>query len=377
MSESEPVVAIWRDEWLPPSETFIRNQLMSLRHWRALAVTRRHVSSDLGMMPDYVLNVNNHIRGPIAKVWGDITHGRSLKFFLRSRNVRLLHAHFGTGGVSALWHARRTRIPLVCTFHGFDVTRLAHSKSIRNRIYRQQLKQLFGYSSALIAVSDFIGQQLVSLGAPREKITVLPIGIPIESDVRSSSETGSGIVFVGRLVEKKGVADLFDAVNLLSEPLRRTPITIVGYGPMQKKLQAHAQLLGLDCRFTGKLSSDEIAEVLSSAAIFCGPSKTADDGDAEGFGMVFLEAALQGLPVVAYRHGGVSEAVCHGVTGLLAEEGDVEELSSCIANLLENPQLAKQMGSAGRSRTQERFNVENRTMDLEMLYDHVSGLTRE
>ncbi len=110
---------------------------------------------------------------------------------------------------------------------------------------------------------------------------------------------------------------------------------------------------------------------MSEASIFVAPSKTAPDGDAEGFGMVFLEASQAGLASIAYRHGGVREAVVDGVTGLLADEGDVAQLSRKVAELLKNPERARSLGEAGRLRATNEFDIRTRTAALEGLYDEV------
>ena len=116
----------------------------------------------------------------------------------------------------------------------------------------------------------------------------------------------AGVTFVGRLVDKKGVADLLDAFALLPEPVRSTPLTIVGDGPRVRGLRQRARQVGVD--FVGRQSTRD-RPAARRHAVFCGPSQRAPDGDAESLGMVFVEAALAGLPVVTYRHGGVPEAV--------------------------------------------------------------------
>jgi glycosyltransferase involved in cell wall biosynthesis len=113
--------------------------------------------------------------------------------------------------------------------------------------------------------------------------------------------------------------------------------------------------------------------LLRAHAIFCGPSQRAANGDAEGLGMVFIEAALAGLPVVAYRHGGVVEAVDDRSTGLLAPEGDVEALSENLAALLAEPERARALGQAGARRAAELFELATQAAKLELLYDQVAA----
>jgi glycosyltransferase involved in cell wall biosynthesis len=159
---------------------------------------------------------------------------------------------------------------------------------------------------------------------------------------------------------------------MLPEPLRSVRVTIAGYGPLLHELQARADRLALNACFLGRQSSATIAGLLDEHAIFCGPSRRAENGDAESLGMVFVEAALAGLPVVSYRHGGVPEAVADRVTGLLAPEGDRAQLSRDLGSLLADPARAVAMGAAGYLRAAELFDLITRTARLEEIYDEVA-----
>ena len=91
----------------------------------------------------------------------------------------------------------------------------------------------------------------------------------------------------------------------------------------------------------------------------------------EGFGMVYLEAALASIPVNAYAYGGVQEAVAHEESGLLAREGDVEELARNLTRLLADPDEAQRMGLAGKKRAIELFSMTRCIAEIELLYDEV------
>jgi glycosyltransferase involved in cell wall biosynthesis len=198
------------------------------------------------------------------------------------------------------------------------------------------------------------------------------IGIPTIG-ARVARPKRDGIVFVGRFVEKKGVYDLLDAVSMLPPRQRNTQVVLIGDGPERDGIASRASELGLNVRFTGVLSQLEIAQELQRAAVFCGPSRTATSGDAEGFGMVFIEAALNGVPVVAYAHGGVTSAVLDGLTGLLAPEGDVDGLSARLAELLDDEALRAKLSLAGSARVVSEFDVRTQTAMLESVYDRAVG----
>ncbi len=291
---------------------------------------------------------------------------------LRRDSVDIVHAHFGTGAVTVLPAVKKRSLPLVVTFHGFDASRLLFGNDIAARRYQSDLRGVFDYASVIIAVSEYIADNVRSAGAPPAKIRVMPIGSKVVPPVSGArAEERAGILFVGRLVPKKGVDDLLDSIALIDAPLRATPVTIVGDGPERSDLERKALDLGLNVSFTGALDHEGVRRKMSEASIFVAPSKTAPDGDAEGFGMVFLEASQAGLASIAYRHGGVREAVVDGVTGLLADEGDVAQLSRKVAELLKNPERARSLGEAGRLRATNEFDIRTRTAALEGLYDEV------
>jgi glycosyltransferase involved in cell wall biosynthesis len=288
---------------------------------------------------------------------------------LEQSNVQLIHAHFGFDAILASELSRRADVPLVVSFHGYDVTGKAGS-DLRQRWYERELRGVFEQAHTLIGVSGFISAQLIALGAPAEKVVTSYIGIPVWDRPRSNA--GDGICFVGRLTENKGIADLLQAVSILPRPYRSVRVTIVGDGPMRSQLEAQAIRLGINAEFVGFQPSSEVTRILESSSIFCAPSKTAASGGREAFGMVFLEAACAGLPVISYRSGGVSEAVADGESGLLVPEGDVDALSAALADLLSNPERAVLFGQAGRDRVTSRFDIRTCTADLENIYDRAA-----
>ena len=176
------------------------------------------------------------------------------------------------------------------------------------------------------------------------------------------------LAFVGRLVPKKGASDLLEA--LAGVPRGQRPHAVfAGDGPQRAQLQRTAAELGVDAEFIGMASPAQVMDLLDRSRLLCVPSRRADNGDAEGFGMVFAEAAARGLPSVSYRSGGVPEAIHHGTTGLLAPEGDVDALRENIVALTSDGDLAASLGAAARRRVVADFDVRTQTGQVEDLYD--------
>jgi len=369
-------VLVWRDRILPGSETFIRNQVDAMTRWEPTLAGSWDVESALRRDTDVVLfdaSVRGRIERRLFTIFG---WSPRLNRLLAQRGISLIHAHFGMGAVNIARAARRHRIPLVVTVHGNDVTRRdlrADSGDREGRAYARRLTRALRDAAAVIAVSDFIARETRSgYGVPAQKVKVLPIGIPIDPP-QGEVEAEWDLLFVGRLVAKKGVSDLLTAVEIAGRKIPPPSLRIIGDGKLRTDLEAEAAARGVDATFTGELSPDEVSDAMARSSIFVAPSRTAPDGDAEGFGMVFLEAAQAGRPVIAYDHGGVGEAVVNGVTGILLPEGDVRGLADAIVRLLEDRRMQRQMGDAGRRRLRDRFDIRTCTAELETEFDRVQG----
>lgn len=375
MTTSQPVVAVWKASWLPPSQTFVKNQLDALERWHPLLLGVRRVEG-LPVTPDLAPFGSGVVGRAAHRVSAALGYRGVYDRLLRSSQARLVHAHFGTSAVQVLPVARRHGLPLVVTFHGYDVTREPERAGGAGAGYRRRLADVFDYADVLLVNSEFLAGRLLALGAPEAKVRVHRIGIPVDAAPEpgpGGPNPREGVVFVGRLVEVKGVTDLLDAAGRLRAEGREVRLRVVGDGPLAPALRRQAEELGVAAELLGRRTPAEVATILRESAVFCAPSRTSADGQAEAFGMVFLEAALQGLPVVAYRHGGVPEAVEDGVTALLAPEGDVDALAQNLALLLEQPERARALGAAGRERVLRDFDVRRCTAELESIYDEVAA----
>lgn len=290
---------------------------------------------------------------------------------LAERRVRLVHAHFGPGAIHALPLLRRTGLPLVVTFHGYDVTRLPQQPGSRGRRYRGQLSEVFERADRLIAVSRHIEARLLDLGAPASKVVVRYLGAPAARAPLSAQQSRTGIVFVGRLVEKKGIGDLLQAVAALPGELRSTPVWILGTGELLGPLQRLARSLHVDATFHGPATPAEVSAALSGAAVYCAPSKTARDADTEGLPITLIEAAHHGATIVTTAHAGIPELLTDGRDALMVAEGDIAGLTTALARALTDRRLAGQLAERAKARVLGHFELGACTAALEDLYDAV------
>ncbi len=363
-----PKVLVFKETLLPASETFILAQMRALKNYEAVLVglERAHPSLPL---PDAALLLSRQY-SPISDARSKLYRrtGTAPLFHARAKRTRpdLIHAHFASGGRTVLPLARRLGVPLVVTLHGKDVTVRMQEKGRYRRLAEE--------ASIFICVSNFIRDRAIEAGFPAQKLLVHYIGIDrkVFSPARLAG-VGQGVLFVGRLVEKKGCAYLIRAMELVQKKHPECMLTIIGDGPMRASLEALAGELSVRCRFLGTQFEATVQQALRDTRVFCVPSVTAADGDSEGLGMVFAEAQATGIPVVSTLHGGVPETVIDAVTGFLTPERDHRALADRLSFLVANDALWDQFRNAALRHIERDFDLITQTALLETIYDCVIG----
>jgi colanic acid/amylovoran biosynthesis glycosyltransferase len=361
---------------LPYSETFVAAQGIHLERWRPVFAGATVEKSGLGLLkgaPTCILA--DEVPG-----WARAVCAGAFKKFgmvpgwwlgaLRRHGPDLLHVHFGTDGLAmGLPLAARLGIPLVVTFHGYDIT-----IDDPDGGYQKGRPRLFRDATKVIAVSDFIAGQLERRGCPREKIIRHYIGIDLEHfRPLDAGPERKDVVFVGRLTEKKGCRDLIEAMLILKAEGRGHHLHVIGDGALKEELAALAAPLGGLVTFHGRQGPDFVREKVGRAAVFCAPSVTSRSGDAEGLGMVNLEAMAMRTPVVSTFHTAIPEAVLHERTGILVAERDPPALARALARCLDDPALAESLGEAGLRHVREHFDIRKQCRLLEEIYDGAIG----
>jgi len=378
-------VAIYRTQILPLSETFVRDQALALRRWRPVLVGEREVKA----LPIEGLAVRTGFIGPATysqRAMGLIS--RRLGFApprmagaMRQAAPDLIHAHFGFDGVEAWPIARRLGLPLLVTLHGSDITIrmdwFAQGRAGRRwRGYPARLARLAQEEKVtFIAISENIRQAAIAAGLPQSRVVVLPIGIDRSRFAPGSvpvAQRPPTILFLGRLVEKKGCMYLLEAFERVRAQLPQAELVIGGDGPERAKLVSRAASIG-GVRFVGAFTRDMATTLLAEARVFCLPSITAESGDAEGLPLVILEAQASGVPVVTSARGGATEGIEDGVTGYAFGEADVAALTDRLMALLTDDALAARFSAAGPPFVAENHDLYRQTARLEALYDRVTG----
>lgn len=365
-------VAIFRKRLLSYSETFIADQGQLLPNFKAVFCGYQKDLSGLQMLDaatTVLLDDYSHIAS-LSKLMLRQGLGGANAWLkaIASHSPALIHAHFFNDGIDAIKIGKRLKLPVLTTLHGHDITK--YENTTRQNLSHQQF---FADVDRVIAVSHFIAQQALARGCPEEKLIQHYIGIDLDRFTQPKDETDDpSLLFVGRLVEKKGCTYLLQAMEQLKPRFPELRLTIIGEGDLKPSLQQEASSRELNVDFAGTASATEIRQQLASCWLFVAPSITAASGDTEGLGMVFLEAQALQTPVISFRSGGLVEAVDEGNTALLSEERDVSGLAQNIADLLENSKLRHAMGMAGRQRVEQHFDVRKQCARLESIYAECS-----
>ena len=180
-------------------------------------------------------------------------------------------------------------------------------------------------------------------------------------------------MFVGRLVEKKGLQYLIDAMETVQKKDDEVKLVIIGDGVLREELTQRATSKRINCEFLGVKNSQEIRNWINRAMIFCVPSIIASNGDAESFGIVFAEAQSMGVPVVSFSSGGIPEVVSHNETGLLAEQKDTAALAEHLLELLGDEEKRKKFSANGKELIREKFDIRKQSIKLEEYYSRLIG----
>ncbi|WP_226634520.1 glycosyltransferase [Novosphingobium profundi] len=370
-----PRVLIYRSRLLPISETFIRQHYDSMSRYEPtfaalreldeldIADTRRVVMSKGGKVPK--------MRIGLFKALGV---GKAFVDAVAQTKPDLIHAHFAVDAADMLPVARRLGIPLVVTLHGYDVTFTdAAFKAMgpEGRIYLAKRARLFREASHFLPVSRFIAGQAAQAGAAPEKTTLHYLGIALDKFRPNYEARENVVLYVGRLVEKKGLNLLIEALERAGANEQGTTLRIIGDGPMRDTYLALAKAKLANVDYLGAQPHSRVVEELGKARVFCVPSVPSSNGDNEGLPISYMEASAAGVPVVSFAQGGILEAVKDGQTGLLAPTGDVDALAERLERLLLDPELGLRLGRAGRDHVEQVFDVRRQATHLEEIYDRI------
>ena len=363
--------AVFNTNFLPYSQTFVYEQLVNHDRYEAEVFCWRTMNLDWFPYPK--VHRANAAYGATRI---------SPAFFKRFREKRfdLVHAHFATGAVYALPYAERANLPLVVTFHGYDVPLLWNSRRFHPYFWPFLIhsKRVLERMTLGLCASNDLKELLLSHGVPEDKLRVHRLGVDLTRfHMKTPSERGpTRVCIIGRFCEQKGIEYAIRAFARHASP--DVHLDIIGDGELSAELHALVDRLniGPHVSFLGILKPDQVAAHLRTCDILLAPSVVTRVGQRESGLIVVKEAAASGVPAVGTWHGGIPEIIDDGVTGFLVQERDVDALANRLGMLLDDQALRERMGAAARAKMEREYDVRKRVAELESLYDEAIELAR-
>lgn len=325
---------------------------------------------------EYIKGLTGKIKAFVWGIYSPSAYAEMMKI-IDSEKPDVVHVHnlYPLFSPSVLIACRRAGVPVVVnchsyyltcpiTFHFYDGKICMRCfggreywcilKNCRRNVFEsagyalrafvaRKMKFFTSNATLFVVLTEFSKRMLVDAGFKRERIIVVPNAVD-SPDSNTGSSLGGYIAFVGRLSHEKGVKTLLSAAACLDE----LPVVVAGDGPLRSVL---AETAPKNVEFAGWLDRDALRDFYSKARFLVVPSMCF-----ESFGLIVAEAMSYGLPVIASNIGGLPELVEDGVTGILFEAGNSEDLADKMKLLWNKPELCRKMGQAGREKVKREYS---------------------
>ncbi|TMC71879.1 MAG: glycosyltransferase [Chloroflexi bacterium] len=289
---------------------------------------------------------------PLFYVAGGLWASRRMA---RSGRFDIIHVHWPVPHVLFGWLARRAshkKARLVTSWYGAELRLVQSSMPWLRGFVRWALRT----SDAVVAISSYTAREIGRFGQVPVRVIPYSLGFAAAQATGHIRDESFRILFVGRLVERKGLKHLIEAVRRLPPELKAR-LTVIGEGPEREALAAQIRSSGLDSSvdIRGRVPESALRDAYAESDVLVLPSIVDARGDTEGLGVVLLEAMSYGVPVVASAIGGITDIVENEESGLLVPPADADQLANALKRLALDPALAARLGAAGEQRVRTAF----------------------
>lgn len=359
-------VALFCTNFLPYSQAFVYEEIKNHTRYDVEVFTWRR------FFPDRFAFEPVHMANPLY-----IATRRSPLFdrVIRDGRFDLIHAHFGPGGTYARPFALRHRLPLVVTFHGYDVPLLSSYQRLWPLHWPYALSgpRLLRDMTLGLCASTELRDMLLALGVPADRLVLCQLGVDLSAFQPAERDPATRrVIMIGRFVEKKGFEYGIRAfARALPQLNAQTLLTIVGGGDGEAKLRELVTSLGVEgtVTFAGVLKKDQVAAELSRSDVLLAPSVVDSNGDRESGLIVVKEASASHVVPIGTRHGGIPEIIDDGETGYLVPERDVEAMAARLVTVLNDADLRRRLATAARTKMERQYDIRQQVRLLEGFYD--------
>jgi glycosyltransferase involved in cell wall biosynthesis len=281
---------------------------------------------------------------------------RAAKHVLKSRHIDIVHAHWLLPqGLIARRLTRTTSVPYLVTSHGGDLF------GLRGRVLTALKRRVAASCAAMTVVSSAMRDEATRIGLTPPRLAVLPMGVdlrerfvPDPTQARSADE----LLFVGRLVPKKGLCHLLDALPAVLAKRPEVILTIAGFGPEESTLKAQARRLGIEgnVKFVGAMPQRELPDLYRRASLFVAPFIRDASGNQEGLPVVLMEAIGCGCPVLVGDVAGIRDLLGDAADKVCVRPQDTDALATAIIAALDDPSQVQARARAIRTAVSEHID---------------------
>ena len=333
--------------------------------WEKLAMHGGGILNQLKTNPAYYLMVPFFLLGQLLAIIR----------LVRNEHFDLIHAHWliPQGFIAALgmWIAGKN-VPLLCTSHGGDLF------ALKGKGLQRLKRRIMDKSAALTVVSKAMKKTVVDMGVAPDKVEVIPMGVDLKGlftpDPGVQRKTDE-LLFVGRLVEVKGLQILLDAMPKVLAKHPGIRLVVAGAGPLESELRASAAKLNMtDCvDFLGMVPQSKLPLLYQQATLAVFPFIVTKSGVQEGFGLVVVEAMGCCCPVIDGDLPAIQDTVVHEENGLIFPSGNAQVLADSILKLLDDPEFRARLAGEGRKSVVQNFDWEIIAGKYSHIYQELIG----
>lgn len=360
-------IAIFTPNQNPYSETFIQAHKKYLKdtvfYYFGIGLRMQlegHDSLFANMHTSFLKVKRKVLKSPDHSVWS-----KAIIQSLKKNKIDRVLVEYGTHAHHLMPVLEKLKIPFVVHFHGYDASRASALTNCDN------YQEVFEKANAVIAVSKKMYESLLKLGCPEEKLHYNVYGPQPEFESVQPNFTKKQFIGIGRFTDKKAPYYTVLAFKKILKSYPEAKLLLAGNGPLLntcKNLVKSFELTN-NVKFLGVISPEEFRNYLSESLAFVQHSITADDGDMEGTPLAVLESSVSGLPVISTYHAGIPDVIEHGKTGLICEEHDVAKMSEHMLMVLEDLELAKELGTNGKEHIKSKFNLNRHISKLQEILE--------
>ncbi|HLZ45999.1 MAG TPA: glycosyltransferase family 4 protein [Gemmatimonadales bacterium] len=294
----------------------------------------------------------------------------------RRERYDVIHVHWPVPLALWGWAARRAgrkggRAGVVLTFYGIELRWVKRSLPFLKGFVRWACRT----ADRVVAISTETAREIRELSDV--PVAVIPYTTPFATSgatrsLRACDGTRTTVLFIGRLVELKGLSYLIEAAAALRGRIA-TRIIAIGIGPERQRLEQLARDRQVQIDFRNKVPDAELHQAFLTADMLVLPSIIDARGDTEGLGVALLDAMSYGLPAIASRVGGIPDIIEDGVSGLLVPPANARALADAIERVARDPAYAQRLADAGRERLRTHFSWDVITKQWEAVYRTISA----